>query len=316
MSELRWHPILAEWVAVAANRQDRPQMPKDYCPFDPGSGKVPDHYDVHLYPNDFPAFSPDYEPFDESHAGDLFGTTGARGACDVVIYHPDHNMPPSQLSTEHWRKVIDLWTSRSVELWANPDIALVYIFENTGVAIGVTMPHPHGQIYSFPFIPPYVERELGAAQGYFGERGECVYCNVLEGEKADGRRIVEENEHFTAFVPFAARFPSEIQIYARRHVSKLANLSDAEKTGLAHLMNVVRRKYDALYKMPMPLMMVVRQEPVRGEHPYFHFHIEFFPIQRSATKLKYLAGVETGAGTFLADTVPEMRAAELRDVKI
>ena len=316
MSELRWHPILSEWVAVAANRQDRPQMPKDYCPFDPGSGKVPEQYDVFLYPNDFAAFSAEDDPFDASQSGDLFGTTGARGACDVVIYHPDHNMPPSQLSAEHWRKVIDLWTKRSEELWANPDIALVYIFENTGVAIGVTMPHPHGQIYSFPFIPPYVERELKAGSDYFAAGGECVYCNVLEGEKADGRRIVEENEHFTAFVPFAARFPSEMQIYARRHVTKLADLSDAEKTALAELMRVVRLKYDALYKMQLPLMMVVRQAPVRGEHPYFHFHIEFFPIQRSATKLKYLAGVETGAGTFLADTVPEMRAAELRDVKI
>jgi UDPglucose--hexose-1-phosphate uridylyltransferase len=316
MSELRWHPILNEWVAVAANRQDRPQMPKDYCPFDPGSGKVPDQYDVFLYPNDFPAFSPEDEPFDASQSGDLFGTTGARGACDVVIYHPDHNMPPSQLSAEHWRKVIDLWTKRSEELWANQDIALIYIFENTGVAIGVTMPHPHGQIYSFPFIPPYVERELKAASDYFGARGECVYCNVLEGEKADCRRVVEENEHFTAFVPFAARFPSEMQIYARRHVTKLADMTDAEKSSLAELMRVVRRKYDALYKLQMPLMMVVRQAPVRGEHPYFHFHIEFFPIQRSATKLKYIAGVETGTGTFLADTVPEMRAAELRDIKL
>lgn len=316
MSELRWHPILSEWVAVAANRQDRPQMPKDYCPFDPGSGKVPEQYDVFLYPNDFAAFSAEDDPFDASQSGDLFGTTGARGACDVVIYHPDHNMPPSQLSAEHWRKVIDLWTKRSAELWANPDIALVYIFENTGVAIGVTMPHPHGQIYSFPFIPPYVERELKAGSDYFAVRGECVYCNVLEGEKADGRRIVEENQHFTAFVPFAARFPSELQIYARRHVTKLADFSDAEKTALAEMMHIVRLKYDALYKMQLPLMMVVRQAPVRGEHPYFHFHIEFFPIQRSATKLKYLAGVETGAGTFLADTVPEMRAAELRDVKI
>jgi len=316
MSELRWHPILSEWVAVAANRQDRPQMPKDYCPFDPGSGKVPDHYDVLLYPNDFPAFSPEYKPFDASHAGDLFGVTGARGACDVVIYSPDHNMLPSQLSAEQWRKVVDLWTSRSEELWRNPDIALVYIFENTGVAIGVTMPHPHGQIYSFPFIPPYVEQELKSAADYYGARKECVYCNVLEGEKADGRRMVSENEHFSAFVPFAARFPLEIQIYARRHAPKLADLSDEEKTGLAQLLHIVRRKYDALYKMQLPLMMVVRQSPVRGEHPEFHFHIEFFPIQRSATKLKYLAGVETGAGTFLADTVPEARAAELRDVSV
>ena len=314
MSELRWHPILSEWVAVAANRQDRPQMPKDYCPFDPGSGKVPDHYDVYLYPNDFPAFAPEDEPFDGSHSADLFGTTGSRGACDVVIYHSDHNLPASQLSAEHWRKVVDLWTSRSEELWRTQGIEFVYIFENTGVAIGVTMPHPHGQIYSFPFIPPYVERELKSAADYHAGRGECLYCNLLEGEKADGRRIVSENEHFTAFVPFAARFPSEMQLYARRHAEKLADLTDAEKTGLAEMLHIVRTKYDALYKQPMPLMMVVRQAPVRGAHPEFHFHIEFFPIQRSATKLKYLAGVETGAGTFLADTVPEMRAAELRAV--
>jgi len=315
MNDLRWHPILAEWVAVASNRQDRPQMPKDYCPFDPGSGKVPDHYDVFLYPNDFPAFSPDSEPFDARAAEDLLGTTGARGACDVVIYSPDHNQLPSQLSPEHWRKVIDLWTSRSEELWRNPDIALVYIFENTGVAIGVTMPHPHGQIYSFPFIPPYVERELNAASGYFAKRTECLYCNLLEAEKADGRRIVAENDGFTAFVPYAARFPSEVQIYAKRHVTRLADLSGQEKTDLGHMLNIVRRKYDNLYHAPMPLMMVVRQEPVRGDHPYFHFHIEFFPIQRSATKLKYLAGVETGAGTFLSDTIPEDRAAELRGTK-
>ncbi len=233
MSELRWHPILSEWVAVAENRQDRPQMPKDYCPFDPGSGKVPDHFDVYLYPNDFPAFSADYEPFDASHSNDLFGTTGARGACDVVIYSPEHNLPPSQLSAEHWRKVVDLWTSRSQELWRNPDIELVYIFENTGAAIGVTMPHPHGQIYSFPFIPPYVERELKSASDYYEQRKENLYSNLLEGEKADGRRIVSENPHFTAFVPFAARFPSEMQIYPTRHVEKLEDLSDEEKTALA-----------------------------------------------------------------------------------
>ena len=314
MSELRWHPILSEWVAVASNRQDRPQMPKDFCPFDPGSGKVPDHFDVLLYPNDFPAFSPDAEPFDASHSADLFGTTGARGACDVVIYSPDHNKLPSQLTPEHWRKIVDLWTSRSKELFANPDIQLVYIFENTGAAIGVTMPHPHGQIYSFPFIPPYVERELKSASDYFASRGENLYANVLEGEKADGRRIVSENDHFTAFVPFAARFPSEIQIYANRQAEKLADLTDEEKSALANILHIVRRKYDALYNQPMPLVMVVRQAPAKGEHPYFRFHIEFFPIQRSATKIKYLAGVETGAGTFLADTIPEARAAELRAV--
>jgi UDPglucose--hexose-1-phosphate uridylyltransferase len=306
---------LKEWVGVSVNRQDRPQMPKDYCPFDPGSGKVPDHYDVYLYPNDFAAFSESAEPFDPSVRRQLFGRTGARGSCDVVIYSPDHNLPPSQLGADRWRLVVDLWTRRSRELWANPDIACVYIFENTGEAIGVTMPHPHGQIYAFPFVPPLIERELSGASEYFDSHGQCLYCALLAGELADARRIVAQNDDFVAFVPFAARFPSEVQIYARRHVDRLKNLSDGEKTNLARLLDVVRRKYDNLYSMPMPLMMIVRQPPVRGEYPYFHFHVEFYPIQRSPTKLKYLAGVETGAGTFLNDTLAEDRAAALRAVE-
>ena len=306
MSELRWHPLLREWVAVAAVRQDRPQMPKDWCPFDPGSGKVPEHYDVHLYPNDFPAFSLDSPPFDRDPS--LFKTTGARGSCDVVLYHPDHNTQPSQIPVEHWRKVIDLWTRRFAELAALPDIQYVLIFENTGTAIGVTMPHPHGQIYAFPFLSPMVQRELDAAS----KSEPCLYCQILAGELADGRRIVAQNESFVAFVPFCARFPAEVQIYSRRHFGALPDSRASEKSRLASILSVVRRKYDNLFGIPMPLMMLLRQSPAKGAHPYFHFHIEFYPIQRSATKLKYLAGVETGTGTFLNDTVAEERAIALR----
>ena len=289
-------------------------MPKDWCPFDPGSGKVPDHYDVYLYPNDFAALSPDAGPFAPGAANDLFGKTGAYGYCDVVLYSPDHNRLPSELSPEHWRLVVDLWTSRSIELAADPKIQYVYIFENAGAAIGVTMPHPHGQIYSFPYIPPYVETELNSAQEYHSQKARCLYCDLLTGELSEGRRVVESNDSFVAFVPFAARFPSEGQIYPRRHVASLAELNDQEKTDLAALIQIMRRKYDALYGFPMPLIMVVRQAPAQGAHPYFHLHIEFFPIQRSATKLKYLAGVETGAGTFLNDTIAEEQAEALRKV--
>jgi UDPglucose--hexose-1-phosphate uridylyltransferase len=313
VSELRWHPLLREWVAVAAHRQDRPQMPTNWCPFCPGSGKVPEHYDVFLYANDFAAFRLDSEPFDPTPG--LFRSTGARGATDVVLYHPNHNMAPSQLTPEHWRKVIALWTSRYLEMAANPDLAYVYTFENTGVAIGVTMPHPHGQIYSFPYIPPLVERELAAASQYHRERGECLYCRLLRDEMSDGRRLVWTNESFVAFCPFAARFPAEVQIYARRHFGALPGMTDAEAADLAAIIKAVRMKYDHLFGFPMPLMMILRQQPTRGEHPYFHFHIEFYPIQRSATKLKYLAGVETGAGTFLNDTRAEDKARELRETE-
>ena len=288
-------------------------MPADWCPFCPGSGRVPDNYDVYLYPNDFAAFRLDNPPF--APATGLFVSTGARGATDVVLYHPNHNLAPSQLSQEHWRKVIDLWTRRTRELASHPDIRYVYVFENTGVAIGVTMPHPHGQIYSFPFVPPLIERELGSASEHFQRHGRCLYCEILQGEIADGRRLVVEDTSFYAFVPFFARWPAEIQICSRRHFGSLAELNQAEASSLAGIIKVVRMKYDNLYGFAMPLMMLVRQSPVKGEHPYFHFHIDFYPIQRSATKLKYLAGVESGAGTFLSDTVAEEKAKELRDTE-
>jgi len=311
VSELRWHPLLREWVGVANVRQHRPQLPQTWCPFCPGSGKVPDHYDVHLYPNDFAALGTDNAPF--SPETGIFCTTGAQGYCDVVLYSPNHTLIPSQLPPEHWRKIVDLWTNRTAELFANDLIQLVYAFENTGIAIGVTMPHPHGQIYSFPFVPPLIQRELdGARAHYEANNKENLYLRLLDAELKDGRRIVASNDHFVAFVPFAARFPAEVQIYARRHVTALMDLSNDEKNALAQLIKIVRMKYDNLFGFAMPLMMVVRQRPAKGDHPYFLFHVEFLPIQRSATKLKYLAGVETGAGTFLNDTIAENKAAELR----
>ncbi len=312
-AELRWHPFLRQWVGVAAHRQDRPQLPEDWCPFCPGSGRVPDDYSVHLYPNDFPAFSFENPPF--SSEGELSGTTGARGACDVVLYSPDHNLLPSQLTVSQWIKVIELWTERTVELFANADVQYVSVFENTGVAIGVTMPHPHGQIYTFPFIPPLVQTELDSALTHFLSRGECLYCRILQDEVKDRSRLVASNDSFVAFLPFFGRFPSEMQIYSRRHSTSLGELTDRERADLAALLKLVRRKYDNLYGFPLPLMMLVRQRPAKGAHPYFHLHIDLLPIQRSAAKLKYLAAVESGDGTFLNDTRAEEQAAVLRETE-
>lgn len=322
MSELRWHSLLRQWVVVASHRQDRPQMPANWCPFDPGSGRVPDGYDVLLYPNDFPAFDQESEPFD-GRPTDLFATTGARGVCDVVLYSPIHTQRPSELPPEHWLKIIDLWTSRVAELSRTSQVEHVLIFENTGVAIGVTMPHPHGQIYAFPFIPPLVQTEIDAAREHYQRSFECLFCELMKRELQEKVRVVTENEHFVAFVPFAARFPSEVQLYAKRHYGRLKDMSDEERRALSEILSVVRRKYDHLYDLEnlepkdnvLPLMMTVRLPPVRGDHPYFHFHIEFLPLQRSQKKLKYLAAVETGTGTFLADTKPEQRAQALREAE-
>ena len=291
-------------------------MPADWCPFCPRFGRVPE-YDVYLYPNDFPAFSLDSEPFDPTPG--LFRSTGARGACDVVLYSPDHNCFPSRLSVEQWRKVVDLWTRRYRELAEQPDIAYVMIFENTGEFIGVTMPHPHGQIYAFPFLPPLIDKQVHSASEYASAQQSCIFCDILAAEIAGEARLVAQNDSFVAFVPFAARFPAEVHVYSRRHIASLAEMQNDEGAHLAEMLSIVRRKYENLYptlqKPPLPLMMVLYNAPVKGEHPYFHFHVQFLPLQRSATKHKYLAAVETAGGTYLADTRPEERAAELRNVE-
>lgn len=311
MHSLRWHPLLQQWVAVTTARQNRPQMPANWCPFDPGSGKVPDDYDVYLYPNDFPAFAPDLPPFSPERS--LFGETSPRGACDVVLYSPQHTLPPSQLPLENWRKVIDLWTKRTAEHTANPEIAQVSIFENCGEAVGVTMPHPHGQIYALPFLSPSTELEIAGFKTHAASNeGECLLCRLLSEESAAKDRVVIGDEHFLAFVPFAARFPAEIWLAPRRHLRTLLELSDDERESLAKLMRVIRKKYDNLYGFLLPLMMAVKQAPLQRPETPYHLHLQFLPLQRSANKLKYLATIETAYGTFLADTAPEETAATLR----
>ncbi len=279
MSELRWHPLLEQWVVVTAHRQGRPQMPADWCPFCPGSGQVPDTYDVHLYPNDFPAFE---------------------GGCDVVLYSPEHTKLPSELTVGEWEKVIDLWAQRTAEYQADPNVKHVMIFENTGEAVGVTMPHPHGQIYAFPFVPPRDERELATV----AKSVECLYCLIRSKELENGARMILNRPYFDAFSPHFARFPYETCIYAKRHVKGLTGLTAEERADFAATLSQMRKKYDSLFGFQMPLMMVLHQN--------VHFYVEFLPLQRSQTKLKYLAAVESSMGTFLEDVLPEEAAAQLR----
>lgn len=292
-------------------------MPRDWCPFCPGSGKVPDSYSVFLYPNDFAAFSLAEDAFSDSRG--LYAATGARGVCDVVLYSPDHHRTPAQLSVSQWREVIGLWTSRSEELYAMPGIAYVAVFENQGEAIGVTMPHPHGQIYALPMVPPLVAAEVEGAKLHHDCYGECLHCRVLAEELEADVRIVARNRHFVAFVPHYCRFPSEVHLYALRHAGRLGELDPgAETQALAEILSEIRRRYDGLYGFPLPLMMAVRQRSNgdEAERKYAHLHIQFTPLQRSATKLKFLAAAETAHGLYLNDTKAEDQAEALRQVPL
>ncbi len=286
-------------------------MPAEGCPFCPGSGRVPDHYDVYVYPNDFPAFS--VPPAEPAIGGDrLYRVARSHGKCDVILYHRDHNTSLPQLPLDHLRRLVRLWRRRFIELKSLPGIRYVLIFENKGAVIGVTMPHPHGQIYALPFVPPRLERELEAARAHFRHTRHCVFCDVLKKERQDGRRVIAENKAFTAFIPFYARWPYEVHIFSRRHLGALDQFRAAEETGLAEILKWVTLKYDNLFQFSFPYMMLMHQAPTRGKAPHFHFHIEFYPPHRTKDKLKYLASVETGGGLFLNDSLAEEKAVELR----
>ncbi len=319
MSELRWNPLLGEWLATATARQDRTFLPPaDFCPLCPTkpSGfptEIPEaDYDIVVFENRFPSLSPN-PPEPAIEGGELYPVEKGFGECEVIVYTPNHNSTLAREPVEQIYKLVQVWTDRFRELSKLEFVKYVFIFENKGEAIGVTLHHPHGQIYAYPFVPPRVERELEQSKKHTAETNRCLLCDVLKEEKSDGRRIVAENESFAAYIPFFARYPYETHIIAKRHLQDLTQLSANEQMDLASILKRVLVAFDKLFDVSFPYMMVLHQKPSDGaDYDYYHFHIEFYPPMRSATKLKYLAGSETGAGMFINDTLAEEKAAELR----
>jgi len=313
MAELRWHPLIKTWVMVASSRQGRPQMPRDWCPFCPGSGKVPDTYDVLKYDNDYPVLSTN-PPKPDDIPTEFYKTAESYGKCEVILYSPDHDTTMAELSVEYVKKVVDLWTNRFFELSRDPRIKYVFIFENRGELVGVTMPHPHGQIYGYPFIPQKLELEFEACREYFDEKGSCMICDMLKDEMKSGDRIIFENDDFTVFLPFFSEYPYGIYIVSKRHVQNLTQFSETEKFNLAHALKESAGTLDSLFDFRFPYMMCLHQNAVNsGDYSdFYHFHIEFFPPMRAHDKVKYNASSETGAWAHANPTKPEEKAEELR----
>ena len=321
MNQLRWDPTLREWVAYATHRQDRTFLPPaEYCPLCPTEQggfptEVPrESYDIVVFENKFPSYVPDAPEPDEPGTA-LTPTAPGRGVAEVVVYSDEHEETLAGLPERRIRNLVEVWADRYDELGGLGYVDYVFIFENKGEAIGVTLHHPHGQIYGYPFVPPRPKKELEAARAHRGEHGACLHCALLAEEHADGRRILHKGEHFTAFVPFYAHYPYEAHVYARRCVPSIAQLDEDERRGLARTLKRLLTGYDALWGFSLPYMMVMHQAPTDGEdhEGVAHFHVEFYPPNRSAEKLKYLAGSETGAGAFIVDALPEDTAAELRE---
>ena len=313
MAELRWNPLIMDWVMIASHRQNRPQMPKDWCPFCPGSGKVPDHFTVHKYDNDFPALSQE-PPVPDDVETNIYKTKPAYGKCEVILYSPEHTVPLPELPVPHIRELVDLWAERFTEISADEKIKYVFIFENRGAAVGVTMPHPHGQIYGYSVIPKKIELEIDAFKEHKEKTGNCLMCDMLKDEVEAKSRIICENEDFIVFLPFFCEYPYGVYIAAKRHIQNLNDMTDAEKTNLASILKETAGTLDSLFDYAFPYMMCMYQNPVNtGEATDFHhFHIAFYPPMRSADKIKYCASSETGAWAHCNPTAPEEKAEELR----
>jgi UDPglucose--hexose-1-phosphate uridylyltransferase len=311
--ELRYNPLLDDWTMVASNRKHRPTMPKTDCPFCPGSGKVPDDYDVLKYDNDFPALMPE-PPAPDPVGSSLYQTQPAIGKCEVILYSPNHTAALPELSVTHIGKLIDLWTERFVKLGEDPRHQYVLIFENRGEEVGVTMPHPHGQIYAYSHIPLKIRTELDNCLRYYETTKTCLLCAMNQEEQQFGKRVIAENDGFLAYLPFFTDYPYGLFITSKRHVTGLDQMTAVEKQDLAVMLKEMTGAFDTLFERPFPYMMVLHQRPVNGDdvEDYYHFHIEFYPPLRERNKLKYYASSEMGAWAACNPSSVEETAEALR----
>jgi len=321
LNQLRWDPTLEEWVAYATHRQDRTFLPPaEYCPLCPTRPggfptEVPrESYDIVVFENRFPSFSPEAPEPDEPGSA-LTPTAPGRGVAEVVLYSDDHDATLAGMTERRIRNLIEVWADRYDELGSLDYVNYVFIFENKGEAIGVTLHHPHGQIYAYPFVPPRPKKELEAAKEYRSRNeNRCLHCDLLSQEHEDGRRLIAKGDHFGAFIPFYAHYPYEVHLCARRCAPSIADLNDEERWDMARVLKRLLVGYDRLFDFSLPYMMVMHQAPTDGKdyEGVAHFHVEFYPPNRTAEKLKYLAGSEQGAGTFIVDALPEHTAETLR----
>jgi len=337
---LRWDALRGEWVVIAAQRQDRTFLPPPgECPLDPSRPGRPTEipapgYDVVVFENRFPSlrgaghWPPGADtaassarfperpvpPTDHAQTGGVPGRPPF-GRCEVVCFTADHDASFASLTPRRARTVVEAWADRTTELGALDGIAQVYCFENRGEEIGVTLHHPHGQIYAFPFITPRTATMLGQAAGYAERTGRNLFDDLLAGEIAEGTRVVTSNQHWTAFVPAAARWPFEVLLFPARRVPDIPALSDGERAAFCDIYLDVLRRLDALFGRPLPYIAAWHQAPaeVAGGRSEFGLHLQVLTVRRAPGKLKYLAGTESGMGVWINDILPEEAALRLRE---
>lgn len=335
--EKRWHPLRREWIVYAAHRNSRPwnfdikQTVKESPVFDPTcylcpgnpriSGKRnPDPYDVFIFENDHPVVglnAPDIPDWATTLHEGLYRREPAKGIAKVVCYDPRHNVTLNDVSVEQVTKVFKSLRDEMIAFEKHPDIKSVLIFENKGEVVGVSNPHPHCQIYATDFVFNVVQKEMKAQQEYQREKARNIFDDIIRAEQKDEVRLIAENDNAIGFIPFFARFAYETYIFPKRRHATLITMSDDELHDLAKVFQTVTKKFDANFKTSFPYILVFAQAPVDGgSYPDYHMHLIICPPLRQPGLQKFLAGPETGADTFMADTMPEEKAAELRKINV
>ena len=329
----RWNPLRQSWVLVSPHRTERPWQgevgqkaapsgvaydPQCYlCPGNQRAGGAvnPAYEGIFSFVNDYAALLPESPVDVEAPVSPLLVAEPARGLCKVLCYHPDHSLTLARMTREEIRQVVDGWTRETLDIGGLEWIEYVQIFENRGAMMGASNPHPHGQIWSTGFVPDEPAAETQAQRDHLAHTGCCLLCEYMAAERAAQERIIFENEHFMALVPWWAVWPFEVLLVSRRHLGALPQLNEEERDGLADTLKRLTTRFDNLFETSFPYTMGFHQSPTdKDEHPEWHFHAHFYPpLLRSATVRKFMVGFEM-LGMPQRDITPEEAARRLRVV--
>lgn len=323
IGELRLDPLVNEWVAMAAHRQGRVFLPpKELCPLCPSTGEnlteVPeDDFEVVVFDNKSPSLRP---PVGDWALPDMAGpdtdTGSAAGKCEVICFTADHGQSFKDLSTERIRVLLEAWMDRTRELSQEKFIQHITPFENRGEEVGVTLAHPHGQIYAYSYVPPKVARMLEVAKKHKERTGKVLFDEIVAREIKDEERIVAENKHWVAYVPYAARYSFEIHVAPKVSIADLSELTPEVADAYPAIAKEVLQRLDGVFDIPMAYIAAWHQAPVREGRDLLRLHWQITSVRRAPGKLKYLAGSESSMGAFIMDLRPEQSAAQLREVKL
>lgn len=327
IGELRHDALRDDWVAIAAHRQTRTFMPpKELCPLCPTAvdadekylTEIPaDSYEVVVFDNRFPSLTRPSADFELETPTALQGSPlEAAGKCEVVCFSSNHTGSFKELSYSQVRIVLEAWKDRTAELGDLSDVQHVFPFENRGTEIGVTLPHPHGQIYGYSYIPAQIKNMLAAANDFYARTSKVLLDEIVAREILDDVRVVAQNSEWVAYVPYAARYPYEIHLAPKRSIMRLPDLDESASSSFAEIYLEVLKRLDGVFNMEMPYIAAWYQAPFVENADNMRLHLQVTSIRRAPDKIKYLAGSEAAMGAFIGDVTPEQSAAQLRDVKL